>query len=162
MSSSGSHATPRWRELDSNFRFRARRLRFRIGLWAAFGDVRRQQPQIIDGGLQPKPAITALGRSCIHAEPEVRIHSPPARREMDSNSQSRGNAQRPRRYRLSFAPGFPPSGKIKQRRHEPVLKPWSCHAGPRVRIQLPPAVSQAKSPHRGTRSLQRRCEPLSR
>ena len=34
-----------------------------------------------DGGLQPKPAIVALGRSAPHTEPEVRIHFPPAARQ---------------------------------------------------------------------------------
>ena len=44
----GSHQTPRWREMDSNFRFRAIRLRSEISLWPAFADVRRLQPQIIE------------------------------------------------------------------------------------------------------------------
>ena len=45
----GSFLTRRWREMDSNFRFRARDKasvpRFRL---AAFGDLHRRQPQIIE------------------------------------------------------------------------------------------------------------------
>ena len=57
----------------------ARRLRFRD--WA-LARLRRCPPTAAADNrwrLQPKPAIIALGRSCIHAEPEVRIHSPPAK-----------------------------------------------------------------------------------
>ena len=39
---------------------------------------RHRQPQIIDDGMQPKPTIFALSRLASHAEPEVRIHLPPA------------------------------------------------------------------------------------
>jgi hypothetical protein len=46
--------------------------------------------------------------------------------------------------RLSFAPAFPLAG-IKQRRHEPLSKPWSCHAVPMVRIRLPPAPSHGRT-----------------
>jgi hypothetical protein len=34
--------------MDSNFRFRAIRLRSEISLWPVFADVRRLQPQIIE------------------------------------------------------------------------------------------------------------------
>jgi len=52
-------------------------------------------------------------------------------------------ARRPRGVRLSFAPYFGWSG-IRQRRLEPVLKPWSCHAEPMVRIRFPPPASQMR------------------
>jgi hypothetical protein len=57
-------------------------------------------------------------------------------------------ARRPPRCRLSFAPYFGWSG-IRQRRLEPVLKPWSCHAEPMVRIRFPPAGSHVRTRHRG-------------
>src|SRR6202030_3656972 len=33
----------------------------------------------------------------------------------------------------------------QQRRREAVLRPWSCHAGLRVRIWLPPAASRLRT-----------------
>jgi len=43
---------------------------------------------MIDGGMRPNPAmIFALSRACIHAEPEVRIHLPPASSRESTNYQ---------------------------------------------------------------------------
>jgi hypothetical protein len=58
--------------------------------------------------------------------------APVARRRPASNSRSG------RRRSASLA-GVS-SGSRRQRRHEAVLGPWSCHAGPTVRIRLPPAT----------------------
>src|SRR2546421_2861594 len=34
--------------------------------------------------------------------------------------------------------------EVRQRRHQGVLRPWSCHPGPRVPSRLPPLVSRCK------------------
>jgi hypothetical protein len=63
-------------------------------------------------------------------------------REPDSSHRFRGRRPPPSLCRLSFAPYFPPAGNQADA-DEPVLKPWSCYAGPMVRIRLPPASESA-------------------
>ena len=79
----------------------------------------------------------------------------PRWREQDSNHRSRGRRPASSRCRLSFAPYFGRRG-IRQRRHEPVLTPWSCDAVPIVRIRLPPALSHVRTrlPRSGLQMLQ--------
>jgi len=58
---------------------------------------------------------------------------------------SAGGARHPRGRRVTFPLTFPRGG-INQKRHEPALNTWSPHAGPMVRIRLPPAGSQRRTP----------------
>jgi hypothetical protein len=63
-------------------------------------------------------------------------------RTPDSNCWSHG--RRPAsmgRYRLGFAPTISRCRKSGWKRHEAVLRAWSCHVGPTVRIRLPPGES---------------------
>ena len=86
--------------MDANFRFRAIKIRFR-GFALRLVEATGQQPQIIDGGTQPKPAIFALSYACI-ARGTGSSKPPPSSRESSSGELSAppsGNRRERARFR---------------------------------------------------------------
>jgi hypothetical protein len=72
---------------------------------------------------------------------------PPYLEYLDSWSHGRRPASMGR-YRLGLAPTISRCRKSGWKRHEAVLRAWSCDVGPTVRIRLPPAASHVRTQSR--------------